>query len=159
IGGPPSDITVSFTVGQARWGAQFQKGGFVKNAGGRVVAKNAAAPGSCPCDRADSTFPAIQNQNIERHRRTQVVWRRGTPFQGGLDLRPDHAYQSLVDVPSTQIAGAKRVARGLPRDSVLWQELVKKATGEGDSHLNGMPSGALPALSDSEIEAVRLWIH
>ena len=150
---------MTFTVGKARWCAQFQTGSFVKNTGGRVVAKRAAAPGSCPCERADSTFQAIQNQIFERHGCTQVVCHGGPPFQGGLDLRPDVAYRNLVDAPSTVISGAKRVVRGVPRDSILWQELVKKATGEGDSRLNGMPSGALSALSESEIEAVRIWIH
>ncbi len=159
IAGPQGAITITFTIGKARWCAEFQKGNLRKNAARRVVGKKSAAPASCPCDRASSTFQAIQDQIFARHGCTQAACHGASQAStDNLDLSPAVAFQNLVGVPSVAVPGKQRVARGLSRDSVLWLKLAKSTLGSNDVPGAGMPSG-LPALSESELEAVRLWIH
>jgi hypothetical protein len=164
IAGPQGAITVTFTVGDARWCAQFEDANFKKNAPRRVAARNPRAPASCPCQRFESTFAAIQDGIFERHGCTQASCHGSSPGQGGLDLRPDVAFANLVGVPSTGEPNVQRVAIGLPRDSELWRKLAKSTLGT-DPAIDltkvpgvGMPS-TLPPISESELEAVRLWIH
>jgi hypothetical protein len=159
IGGPQGPITITFTIGKARWCAEFQTGNLRKNVARRVIGKHSTAPVTCPCDRASSTFQAIQDQIFDRHGCTQAVC-HGTS-QGStdnLDLTAAVAYQNLVGVPSVTVPGESRVEIGLPRSSVLWLKLAKATNGDDEVPGAGMPSG-LPPLSASELEAVRLWIH
>jgi hypothetical protein len=117
-------------------------------------------PSGADCDVGDayaSTFAAIQSLVFERHGCTQDVC-HGSARSGGLDLRPEAAYASLVEVPSS---GAT-IARVVPGDkdrSFLWLKLAAK-TLPGEVQVAGspMPSG-LPAISLDELEALRLWIH
>ncbi len=104
-----------------------------------------------------STWQGIQTRIFAGHACTQAVCHGGgSPV--GLDLRPEAAYASLVDVPSTQAPAEKRVAPGSAETSLLWQKLVKGARGGGDDVPGaGMPVGAAPLDAD-ELEAVRRWI-
>jgi hypothetical protein len=159
ISGPQGAIAITFTIGQARWCAEFQAANLRKNVARRVLGKKSAAPASCPCDRASSTFAAIQNQIFERHGCTQAVCHGASQAStDNLDLRADVAYENLVGVPSVTLPGKSRVERGLARESVLWLKLAKGTRGGNDVPGAGMPSG-LPGVSESELEAVRLWIH
>ena len=158
ITGPQGDVGLTFMIGKARWCAEFRGSSFVRNVARRVLARSSAAPESCPCDRFGGTFEAIQHGIFERHGCTQAACHGTAPGQGGLELRAEVAYQNLVDAPSSQVPGALRVERGLSRSSVLWRELARATLGQDDPPLRGMPSG-LPAISENELEAVRLWIH
>ena len=157
ITGPQGDVAITFTVGDARWCAEFSSGNFKKNTARRVTARSAAAPSTCPCDAFDSTFQAIQATIFERRGCTQPACHGASPGQGNLDLRADVAYDNLVGVASTAEPSRKRVAVGAARDSVLWRKLAKKTLNLAGVAGDAMPS-TLPAISESELEAIRLWI-
>jgi hypothetical protein len=112
------------------------------------------------CDQAKSyasTWEAIQEIIFDRHSCTQQVC-HGSAASGGLDLRPEVAYQNLVEHPSTSY----RFARVTPGDndrSFLWLKLAANTlpgtvTGVGTP----MPSG-LPPISEDELELLRRWIY
>ncbi|MBM4265627.1 MAG: hypothetical protein FJ144_03260 [Deltaproteobacteria bacterium] len=130
--------------------------------GGSGDSTDVAAPVSPPsptpgsCAEFASTFEAIQTVVFERHGCTQEVC-HGSAASGGLDLRPDVAWSNLVEIPSVGSSLA-RVVPGDRERSYLYLKLAAK-TLPGTVAINGapMPSG-LPALRESELEAVRLWI-
>jgi hypothetical protein len=105
----------------------------------------------------DSTFAAIQNVIFEKHGCTQQVC-HGSGASGTLDLSPDVAYGNLVEVRSFGSA-LNRVSPGDKDRSYLWLK-VAAATKPGTVEIGGspMPLG-LPALSENELEALRLWIY
>jgi hypothetical protein len=158
VSGPQSGITFTFTIGKARWCAEFQQPSFKRNASGRIDAKAKTAPAACPCEQFESTFAGIQTGIFERHGCTQAACHGSAPGQGGLDLRPDVAFQNLVGVASTGEPGTLRVKRGLARESVLWRKLAAATQGLPNVVGTPMPSG-LPPLSESELEVIRVWIH
>jgi hypothetical protein len=129
--------------------------------GGSSSSGPAPAPGSDPTDPGcedsfDSTFAAIQTVVFERHGCTQDAC-HGSARQGGLDLRPDAAYASLIEVAS-QGSTLARVVPGSPDRSYFFHKLAA-STRPGSFTISGspMPSG-LPALSEEELEAIRIWI-
>jgi hypothetical protein len=160
IVGAQTEITVTFTIGQARWCAVFG-GKFVKNGKGHVLAERTDAPQSCPCARGNSTLAAIQEVIFERHGCTTNLC-HGSSVQGGLDLRPDAAYHALVDVPSTKRPDLKRIEPGEQALSFLWLKLAAKTL--PDQYQLGSEDGApmpqnLAPISSEELEALRLWIR
>src|SRR5215470_1810772 len=109
-----------------------------------------------------STFEAIQTQIFERRGCTATVCHGGPPFQGGLDLRTDVAYENLFGVPSTEVPTMDLVTPGARDRSYLFMKL---AAATDPTQLNGfqitgvpMPNGLEP-LTAGELEAVRLWIY
>jgi hypothetical protein len=109
----------------------------------------------------DGTFDAIQEVVFERNGCTQQVC-HGSSAQGGLDLSPDVAYTNLFNVPSTE-SRLKRIEPGDRDQSYLWLKLAAKtkpALLPTGAEVSGapMPNG-LPAISDAELEAVRMWIY
>ena len=138
--------------------------------GGGSSSSGAPAPGLDPsapseptdpsdpgCDDSfDSTFAAIQTVVFERHGCTQEAC-HGSARQAGLDLRRDAAYASLIEVASAGSSLA-RVVPGSPDRSYLFHKLAA-STRPGSFAISGspMPSG-LPALSEDELEAIRIWI-
>jgi hypothetical protein len=109
-----------------------------------------------------STFEAIQSQIFERRGCTASVCHGAPPFQGGLDLRPDVAYEKLFGVPSTEVPTLNLVTPGARDRSYLFMKL---AAATDPSLLNGleivgvpMPNGLEPLTAD-ELEAVRQWIY
>jgi len=166
ITGPQTGVTLKFTVGKGRWCAEFSGKDFAKNVARRVVAHSKTGPASCPCDRFTSTFEAIQSVIFERHQCNQAACHGSATPQGGLDLRPDVAYDNLVDVESHILPGAKRVDPGRASQdggssgSVLWRKLAKATNGVQDDQVGEpMPNGGLAPISASELEALRRWIH
>jgi hypothetical protein len=155
VSGPQGVVTVTLTVGEARWCAEFRR--VSSNGAHRVSAKSNAAPASCPCEQFNSTFASIQSVVFERHGCTTGPC-HGASAQGGLDLRPEVAYRNLVDVPSSIAPDQKRVEPGLALESMLWRKLAKATTGLADVPGTGMPNG-FPPIPDNELEAMRLWIH
>ena len=155
VAGPQSGVALTFTIGSARWCAAYKS--FVRNAGRKVLARSKSAPASCPCERFASTFEAIQKVVFEKHGCTSSLCHGSAPGQGNLDLRPEVAYDNLVDVVSP-LAGHERVKRGLAAKSFLWEKLAAATLGLPNVPGTPMPNG-LPPISESELEAVRLWIH
>ena len=72
----------------------------------------------------------------------------------GLDLSAAGVYDSLVNVPSRQRAGALRVVPGDPENSYLIRKI------EGGSGISGvrMPLGG-PYLTDGQIAIIKRWIE
>ena len=108
------------------------------------------------CTEFESSFQAIQKVVFEGHGCTAQAC-HGEAKQGELDLRPDAAYQSLVDARSKGSALA-RVQPGTAKESYLYLKL-RAATEPGSVEIAGSPmpvSGA--ALRANELAAVELWI-
>jgi hypothetical protein len=151
----PTALSVTLTVGNARWCAAFAKPRSGKHG---LKARAVNPPASCPCERFDSTWQAIQTVIFDRHGCTQAVCHGAAPSAGQpLDLRPDVAYANLVGAFS-DLGQQFRVQRGSRQDSFLWRKLAAKTEGLAGVPGTPMPSG-LPALSADELEAIRLWIQ
>jgi len=78
------------------------------------------------------------------------------------DLRPGFAYQSLVNVPSANLANHEDyVEPGEPIASFLYRKLEARTEGialpVGEGF--GMPAGAVPALTHDHLHAVEKWIR
>lgn len=113
------------------------------------------------CDETEfaSTFELIQAAIFEQKGCTESVC-HGSGRAGGLDLRREAAYAELVDVDSETVPGFSRVRAGRKDASLLWINLIAKTLPEAYSApLRAMPLDPLPALSEDEVEAVRLWIE
>ncbi|MBY0278469.1 hypothetical protein K2Z84_24325 [Candidatus Binatia bacterium] len=104
-----------------------------------------------------STFAGIQDRIFEQHGCTSTIC-HGSAAAGGLQLTADVAYANLFEV-TAQGSGLKRVAPGDNDRSYLWLKLAA-ATRPGTVAIKGapMPNG-LPALSEDDLELVRLWIY
>ncbi len=113
-----------------------------------------------------STWEAIQQTIFARHDCANDLC-HGSAKQGGLDLRPAAAYESLVQVPSTEVPSLNRVEPGDERRSYLYLKLLAKtdpahlaAALPPGVQLSGspMPNNAT-TLSADELETLRLWIY
>ena len=149
-------LAVLLTTGLASCG-----GGGGSTAAPVPVTEPSPGPGSGECeDSFDTTFEAIQMVVFERHGCTNDVC-HGSAASGGLDLRPDVAWQNLFDVPSTG-SQYRRVVPGAANFSYLYLKLLAATQDElpGGVSITGspMPSG-LPPLSANELEAIRTWIE
>jgi hypothetical protein len=110
----------------------------------------------------NSTFEAIQAQVFERRGCTSAVCHGAAPFQAGLDLRPEVAYENIFEKKSTQVTSMNLVTPGARDRSYLY---LKLAAATDPGQLSGfqivgaaMPNGLEP-LTANELEAVRLWIY
>ncbi|HVM97310.1 MAG TPA: hypothetical protein VMT89_13030, partial [Candidatus Acidoferrales bacterium] len=113
----------------------------------------------CSNGSFDSTFALIQKAIFENHSCNADVC-HGSAKSGGLDLRPDAAYDNLIDVEAMTVAGFRRVIPGDKDDSLLFVNLAAKAEPDmWKAPLRAMPLDPLPGLSHDELEAVRLWIE
>ena len=94
---------MTLTIGASRWCASFDQA-HLENGAGRVRGHSKTAPQSCPCEApATSTFAAMQTSIFARHGCTQAICHGASPGQGHLDLRPEAAYASLVDVGQPEL--------------------------------------------------------
>ena len=112
------------------------------------------------CTRTDcpvyaNTFDLLQDAIFDSHGCSDDRC-HGDARAGDLDLRIGGAYDAIVGVPST-VGDLARVEPGDPEKSRLWLLLAKATLGRDDVEGRAMPID-LPALSQSELEAVRLWI-
>ncbi|MGB5810893.1 MAG: hypothetical protein WBG86_10200, partial [Polyangiales bacterium] len=115
------------------------------------------APGEC---EAESTFAQIQEQIFEARGCTLSSCHGDSP-QSGLDLRPDVAYQNLVNVDG--VAGDfKRVFPAEQDLSLLYLKVAAKGGGESLSK-QGISGGAMPvgedALDENDLGLLRTWIR
>ena len=80
-------------------------------------------PGVGPggCAQFESSFQAIQKVIFEGHGCTAAAC-HGEDKQGGLDLRPSAAYESLIDAPA-QGREMARVQPGTANESYLYRKL------------------------------------
>lgn len=156
---PHTAITVTLTIGPARFCATFDQR-YIKNGTRRVRGVSKRAPAACPCNGAPtSTWEALQQTVLAGHGCTQAVCHGSAPGQGNLDLRPDAAHASLVDVASSVLPSQKRVEPGDPEQSLLWRKLAARTLGLGGVPGGSMPSGDTAPLSEDELRAVELWIR
>jgi hypothetical protein len=124
-----------------------------------AVAAGMAQAANCDGGSFPSTFALIQTAIFENRGCTNSLC-HGAAKQGGLDLRSDSAYQSLVDVDAVTVSGMKRVLAGEKDRSLLWINLAAKTYPDRyTAPVRPMPLDPVPALTDDELEAVRLWIE
>ncbi|MGI9289078.1 MAG: hypothetical protein ACR2P1_27140 [Pseudomonadales bacterium] len=109
------------------------------------------------CPSFDSTFEAIQATVFEAAGCANSLC-HGEAQSGGLDLRPEVAYENLLDVPSTNSSHV-RLKPKKPAESFLYQKLAEK-TFPGSYAISGSPMpSAGNAISASQLEAIRWWIE
>jgi len=113
----------------------------------------------CDSNDFESTFELIQAAIFEPRGCTNQIC-HGAAAEGGLDMRPEVAWENLVDVDATTVPGWKRVLAGQTAPSLLWLNLAAKTLPtQHQAPLRAMPLDPVPALSEDELEAVRLWIE
>ena len=113
------------------------------------------------CD-VDSTFAQVQQQIFEGQGCTAAAC-HGEGVQGGLDLRPASAYESLINVEANS-GDYRRVFPGEQDLSLLYLKVAAKTEG---FELSSLPSpisgGAMPtgpgALSEDDLGLLRIWIR
>jgi mono/diheme cytochrome c family protein len=103
-----------------------------------------------------STFAAIQSVIIDGYGCTGGFCHGSNdPPSGDLSLLSGVAYQNLVGVESSEVAGLLRVKPGDASMSFLYEKLSSASPQGGGSQ---MPLGGDPLTAD-QLEAVRLWIE
>ena len=119
-----------------------------------------APPEEPACEGTDyeSTWAAIQDVIFEQSSCVSGPC-HGEGASGGLDLRPEVAYENLLEAPSA-ISSLRRVEPGDKDRSVLFLKLAAKTDPDGGWPIGGgaMPTGS-PAISENALEALRLWIY
>lgn len=116
----------------------------------------------CEENNFSSTFEAIQKVIFEKRQCTDAVCHGGPPStaNGGLDLRPDVAYDNLVSKPSQTVPGWFRVFPGQRDRSLLFVNVgAKTLPDEYSAPLRAMPLDPVPPISTDELEALRRWIE
>lgn len=105
-----------------------------------------------PSPGLQATFSSINSQ-IFQVRCVSCHNTAGSAVNGGLNLESSVAYQNLVNTPSTEQPGLRRVNPGDPDASYLVRKL------EGTAGITGarMPLGGAPLTSD-QINTIRQWI-
>lgn len=154
-----SEVRVSLAVGSTRWCATFTGGAIRRHDASRLKASSKTAPAACPCEAGPgSTWSALQTAIFERSGCTAANCHGSSPGEGKLDLRPESAYRQLVGVPSTIDPTLKRIAPGVPDESLLWLKLAAKTHGRPGVPGSSMPVGNAP-VTESVLRALELWIY
>ncbi|MDX2170726.1 MAG: hypothetical protein SF182_26885 [Deltaproteobacteria bacterium] len=108
----------------------------------------------------NSTFEAIQKVIFENRGCTSVACHDSTTKSGGLDLSPEVAYDNLLDQDATTVPGWKRLVPGQRDKSLLFVNVAARVDpAHYTAPLRPMPLGALPGLSENELEALRRWVE
>ena len=120
---------------------------------------NGGGGGGEKCE-ADSTFAQVQQQIFDGQGCTASTC-HGDAMQGGLDLRPDAAYASLINVAATS-GDIVRVFPGEQDLSALYLKVAAKTEGFELSTV-GISGGTMPtgdgALSENDLSLLREWIR
>lgn len=128
-----------------------------------IAAVTPAVGQECEDNNFPSTFAAIQKVIFENRGCTNTICHGAAPdlaVNGGLDLRPEAAYDSLVSQPAETVPGWFRVFPGQRDRSLLFQNVAAKTLPDQfTAPLRAMPLDSLPALSTNELEALRKWIE
>ncbi len=118
-----------------------------------------ARAADCSAGSFNSTYDLIQKAVFENRGCTNSVC-HGEAATGGLDLRADVSYNNLVDVESATIPGWKRVLVGQTAASLFYVNLAAKTNpAQWTAPLRAMPLDPVPALTQNELDAIRLWIE
>lgn len=131
----------------------------------------ACGGGGNACDY-DSTFDAIASQIFEAKGCTNAACHGSeTNPAGGLDLREGFAFDSLMELEG-QSAPIDLVFSGDESRSLLYLKLAAKTRNASFEELldgealegttitgDGMPQGALPALTEEELGVIEAWIR
>lgn len=121
-------------------------------------APGAGAPDG-KCD-AESTFAQVQQQIFEGQGCTASAC-HGEQMQGGLDLRPESAYDNLIRVAANS-GEYVRVFPGEQDLSLLYQKVAAKTEGFDLGPL-GISGGSMPTgegvLSEDDLGLLRVWIR
>jgi len=125
-------------------------------------ADNSGSGSATKCDDVDGTFALIQQQIFENRGCTASAC-HGESATAGLDLTPDNAYASLINVEANS-GDYVRVFPGEQDLSLLYQKVAAKTEG---FELGSLPSpisgGAMPTgpdvLSDDDLGLLRVWIR
>ena len=135
-------------------------GGCGSGSGGSTGATPVTPPPDGECRESfDSAFAAIQQIVFERRGCTENVC-HGSAMSGGLDLRPDAAFASLVGAPSVG-SSLLRVDPTSVKNSYLFQKLAARTDPSlVTTSISGspMPLSGEP-LTSNQLEAIRLWIE
>jgi hypothetical protein len=151
-------LAIILSIGTAQVCAELGSADLAQRGARRLRGTSHVAPATCPCAVTfGGTFEAIQSVIFAGHTCAQVLCHGAAPGSGGLDLRPENAYRSLVGVPSTYDAARTRVLPGAPDASLLWQKLAARTLKLEGVPLSPMPIGD-PPLSPAELDAVARWI-
>ncbi|HWP66005.1 MAG TPA: hypothetical protein VNO26_08845 [Candidatus Limnocylindria bacterium] len=143
-------LTATLQIGIHQWCVQFQEPKLKK--GSVVSAKTKTAPAVY-----ESTWAGVQ-AIFERNGCLSPLCHGASPGQGELDLRPEVAYEQLVNRFSER-GGKDLVKPGSRQDSFLWEKLAAATEGyDLEGRGSPMPSGGAP-LTPAELEAIRLWIQ
>ena len=120
---------------------------------------NGGGGGGEKCE-ADSTFAQVQQQIFDGQGCTASTC-HGDAMLGGLDLRPDAAYESLINVA----ASSGEIVRVFPGEqdlSALYLKVAAKTEGF-DLSTVGISGGTMPtgdgALSENDLSLLRAWIR
>lgn len=95
---------------------------------------------------------------VQQHIFTQVCaayCHRGASAPKGLQLDANHAYQRIVDMPSTEVPALKLIKPGDPANSYLYLKVIPadpRRVGER------MPLNEPPYLPAEKLEGLRAWI-
>lgn len=127
-----------------------------------VAAALGAAPAgaaeTCNGEGAESTWELVQQVFEAGSCANQIC--HGAAQAGGLDLRPDVAYDNLLDVRSATVDDIRLVLPGEKDRSLLWLNLAAKTLPDmWAAPLRAMPLDPVPALSEDQLEIIRLWIE
>ncbi len=138
---------------------QYAFAGFVVVFVAACGAETSSSSSGEKCD-ADSTFAQVQQQIFEGQGCTASTC-HGDAEQGGLDLRPDAAYESLIRVAASS-GDYVRVFPGEQDLSALYQKVAAKTEGF-DLSTVGISGGSMPTgegtLSDNDLDLLRAWIR
>ena len=108
---------------------------------------------------ADSTYALVQT--VFEARGCTAGLCHGEATEGGLDLRPDNAYASLIHMPG-ESADFVRVFPGDEDLSLLYLKLAARTDGV-DLGALGISGSSMPvtgdALADDELALIRAWIR
>jgi hypothetical protein len=114
------------------------------------------------CGDVDSTYAGIQRVVFDQSC-AMAQCHGGARPKAGLDLTPDHSFDSLVGVEASASEGERRRLRVVPgsgTESLLYLKLAAYTHGEPLPAGLGapMPTGGAPPVSSEKLEALRLWI-
>lgn len=124
-----------------------------------LTAATSVDAGTCENGSFDSTYALIQKAIFENRGCAESIC-HGDARSGGLDLRAGVSYDNLVDVRAGSVANTFRVVAGQKDKSLLWLNLAGKSQPDfWTAPLRPMPLDPVPALTEDELEAVRLWIE
>jgi mono/diheme cytochrome c family protein len=103
----------------------------------------------------ESEITSLVPENVQAVFNAQcAVCHAGSSPPEGLNLSQAYAYESLVNVNSSEQPSVKRVHPGQPDNSYLVRKIEGVVSIDGDR----MPADGPPYLSSAQIDTVRLWI-